>query len=80
MQLAIFAVGRDSRTPLYKMKGTAMNEQAGDPVNRKLSESGEAKPTGAVSGEYVAGTFEYDGGRQVTMYVPPNPPGNCLRR
>jgi enterochelin esterase-like enzyme len=28
---------------------------------------------GAVSGEFVTDTFEYDGGRQVTVYVPPEP-------
>jgi pimeloyl-ACP methyl ester carboxylesterase len=32
------------------------------------------KPTGAGSGEFVTGKFEYDGGRQVTVYVPPRPP------
>jgi enterochelin esterase-like enzyme len=30
--------------------------------------------TGAVSAEFVTETFEYDGGRQVTVYVPPDPP------
>src|ERR1700682_511754 len=29
---------------------------------------------GAVSGEFVTETFEYDAGRQVTVYVPPEPP------
>jgi enterochelin esterase-like enzyme len=29
---------------------------------------------GAVAGEFVTETFEYDGGRQVTVYVPPGPP------
>jgi hypothetical protein len=44
-------------------------------VNRKLSESHEApaKLTGAVSGVFVTETFEYDGGRPVTVYVPPDP-------
>src|SRR5579863_2936808 len=53
-----------------------MKKQAHIPVNRRLSESDEtaSKPTGAVSGEFVTGTFEYDGGRQVTVYVPPDPP------
>ena len=52
-----------------------MKEQAQNPVNRKLSESDEAasKPTCAVSGELVTETFNYDGGRQVTVYVPPDP-------
>jgi len=53
-----------------------MKKQARNHVNRKLSESDGAptKPTGAVSGEFVTETFEYDGGRQVTVYVPPNLP------
>ncbi len=53
-----------------------MKKRAHNPVNRKPSESGEAasKPSGAVSGEFVTETFEYDGGRQVTVYVPPGPP------
>jgi enterochelin esterase-like enzyme len=50
-----------------------MKDQARDRVNRKLSEfGGTAEPTGPVSGEFVTETFEYDGGRQVTVYVPPN--------
>src|SRR5271156_6569759 len=53
-----------------------MKKQARNHVNRKLSESdgAPAKPTGAVSGEFVTEMFEYDGGRQVTVYVPPDPP------
>jgi enterochelin esterase-like enzyme len=53
-----------------------VNEQARNHTNHKLSESGEApvRPTGAVSGEFVTERFEYDGGRQVTVYVPPDPP------
>ena len=52
-----------------------MKEQARNHVNRKVSESGgTAKPTGAVSGEFVTETLEYDGGRQVTVYVAPNLP------
>jgi hypothetical protein len=49
-------------------EGNAMKKQAHNPVNPKLSESDEtaSKPTGAVSGEFVTETFEYDGGRQVT--------------
>jgi hypothetical protein len=45
-------------------------------VNRTPGESGgaPAEPSGAVSGEFVTETFEYDGGRQVTVYVPPDPP------
>jgi hypothetical protein len=32
------------------------------------------KPAGAVSRKFVTGMFSYDGGRQVTVYVPPDPP------
>ncbi len=53
-----------------------MKKQARNSVNRKQSESAGAsdKPTGSVSGEFVTEMFEYDGGRQVTVYVPPDPP------
>jgi len=50
-----------------------MNEQAGDQVNSKRTES-VAEPTGAPSGTFVTETFEANGGRQVTVYVPPDPP------
>jgi enterochelin esterase-like enzyme len=42
----------------------------------KLSDSEDepGKPTGDVSGEFVTETFEYDGGRRVTVYVPPDQP------
>ena len=53
-----------------------MNKQAPNHVSRKPSESdgAPAKPTGTVSGQFVTETFEYDGGRQVTVYVPPDAP------
>jgi enterochelin esterase-like enzyme len=53
-----------------------MNKQPGNHVDRKLSESDRtpAQPAGAVSGEFVSEMFEFDGGRQVTVYVPPDPP------
>jgi enterochelin esterase-like enzyme len=53
-----------------------MRKQADNHVNRKLSESdgAPAEPIGAVSGGFVTETFDYDGGRQVTVYVPPSPP------
>ena len=34
----------------------------------------EPPRAGALAGELVTETFEYDGGRQVTVYVPPDPP------
>ena len=53
-----------------------MKKQAGSHVNHELSESDgtPAGPPDAISGEFVTETFEYDGGRQVTVYVPPEPP------
>ena len=33
-----------------------------------------AESIGVVSGEFLTEAFEYDGGRQVTVYVPPQPP------
>src|ERR1700728_179611 len=53
-----------------------MEKQAPNHVNRKLGESDRAaaKPTGAALGEIVTERFEYDGGLQVTVYVPPDPP------
>jgi enterochelin esterase-like enzyme len=53
-----------------------MEKPEGNRVNRKLSESEEAsaKPTGVVLGEFVTEIFEYDSGRQVTVYVPPRAP------
>ncbi len=53
-----------------------MEKQAGDHVNGKPSETdgAAAKPTWARSGEFVTEMFEYDGGRQVTVYVPADRP------
>jgi enterochelin esterase-like enzyme len=34
----------------------------------------EPAPADPVAGELVTETFEYDGGREVTVYVPPDPP------
>lgn len=53
-----------------------MEKQTKDHVNRESSESdgAPAKPIGTVFGEYVTDTLEYDGGRQITVYVPPEPP------
>src|SRR5271170_235564 len=54
----------------------AMKKQAPNHVDREpnQSEGAPAMPTGAVAGEFVTETFDYDGGRQVTVYVPPDPP------
>lgn len=58
-------------------KSDAIGEaDPGNQINRSLSESDTmpTEPTGAGSGEFVTEKFEYDGGRQVTVYVPPRPP------
>jgi hypothetical protein len=47
----------------FENEGKAMEKQARNHVNRKRTESdgASAKPTGAVSGEFVTEMFEYDG-------------------
>ena len=48
------------------------------PHDERMNEFSETRPephqTDAVAGEFVTGTFDYDDGRQVTVYVPPDPP------
>ena len=73
------ATSARKRRPIWGsqlIEGNAMKKQARDHVNRKQRESdgASATPTGAVSGDFVTETFEYDGGRQVTVRVPPDPP------
>lgn len=41
------------------------------PEERRRAESSRTVPT---EGEFVSQTFAYDGGRKVTVYVPPRPP------
>ena len=48
-----------------------------DRVDRK-SEGTPAKPSDIVSGEFVTEVFAYDGGRQVTVYVPSDPPESIV--
>jgi hypothetical protein len=54
----------------------AINKQECNNDNREISEldGASAKPVDAVAGAFVTETFEYDGGRQVTAYVPLDPP------
>ena len=53
-----------------------MDKKARNRADGELSESdgAAANRAGAVLGEFVTELFEYDGGRQVTVYVPPDPP------
>ena len=49
-----------------------MTKQApGKGVQKAPPDSVHADP---IAGELVTETFDYDGGRQVTVYVPPDPP------
>ena len=41
---------------------------------KKQSDEASAQPADASAGELVTETFEYDGGRKVTVYIPPDPP------
>ena len=41
---------------------------------RRASDEAPTSPTGAASGEFVTETFEYDGARQVTVWVPSDQP------
>ncbi len=53
-----------------------MKKQTGNHAERKQCESdgAPAKPAATGAGQFVTETFEYDGRRQVTVYVPPDPP------
>ncbi len=53
-------------------KGKVMTKKALNSINPKQAESvgAAAVPSGASSGEFVTKMFEYDSGRQVTVYVP----------
>jgi enterochelin esterase-like enzyme len=53
-----------------------MKKHGANHINRKLSESEKTPvdPAGAASGEFVTEMLEYDGGREVTVYVPSDPP------
>lgn len=52
-----------------------MKEPAHDlNCRHSVSDQATGRPTDAISGEFVTEKFEYDGGRQVTVYVPPHPP------
>src|SRR5579875_794284 len=46
--------------------------------HERMNEFSETRPerpqADAITGEFVTETFDYDGGRQVTVYVPPVPP------
>jgi enterochelin esterase-like enzyme len=43
-------------------------------MDEKAADGPEAAPADSIAGELVTETFDYDGGRQVTVYVPPDPP------
>jgi hypothetical protein len=39
-----------------------------------MNEFSETAQVDAIAGDFVTKTFDYDDGRQVTVYVPPVPP------
>jgi enterochelin esterase-like enzyme len=43
-------------------------------VKRSSEAPAEPPRADSLAGEFVTETFDYDGGRQVTVYVPPDPP------
>jgi hypothetical protein len=43
-------------------------------VNEFSEAPSEPPRADPIEGEFVTETFDYDGGRQVTVYVPPDPP------
>jgi hypothetical protein len=51
-----------------------MTEQSSRDLNCKLSEFAAAKAPGDAKGSFVTETLGYEGGRQVTVYVPSKPP------
>jgi enterochelin esterase-like enzyme len=61
-------------------ESNAMQKQANSHDNPEQGTRGDASadPAGEVSGEFVTEAFEYDGGRQVTVYVPPEPPQSII--
>src|SRR5882757_1960713 len=50
-----------------------MDDQEATGANGPEAAPGPARAD-PIAGELVTETFEYDGGRQVTVYVPPEPP------
>jgi enterochelin esterase-like enzyme len=67
------AAGSSPASPTRKDRGATMGDQtaAGAAGPEPPSEPPRAGP---IAGELVTETIEYDGGRQVTVYVPPDPP------
>src|SRR5258707_1381952 len=63
----------EAHEPTLEERSPTMDDQtaggAGDP--EALPKSPRADP---IAGEFVTETLDYDGGRQVTVYLPPDPP------
>jgi len=69
--------GPDATTAAADVPAAARPARANPPDAPRRHEAGAATPTRAavpVAGELVTEWFDYDGGRQVTVYVPPAPP------
>src|SRR3984957_17738352 len=60
--------------PHYRRRSPTMDDETAG-VPRGPEGVHESPPAHPIAGEFVTETLpEYDGGRQVTVYVPPNPP------
>ena len=62
---------RDDALYRLEVRPWMTKQPAAQAVPKAPPEPARADP---IAGELVTETFEYDGGRQVTVYVPPDPP------
>ena len=60
------------RRALWLVQPTLRRE--GERVNEFSEAPPKPPPADPVAGEFITETFDYDGGRLVTVYVPPDPP------
>lgn len=72
---------RASPKPLRKLEDETGEETdsirhvaVGKPMTESSQASPKPPPANSVSGEFVTETFDYDSGRQVTVYIPPDQP------
>ena len=59
-------------TATWRAQRTSRRED--ERVNEFSDAAPDTPQAAAIAGEFVTETFEYDGGRQVTVYIPPRPP------
>jgi hypothetical protein len=61
--------------PTVKDQGATLDNQAAGLGGPEIP-PGTARAA-PIAGELVTQTLEYDGGRDVTVYIPPGPPAPC---